>query len=260
MTSAIYEGTVYHRRHQPLAHGFGYRLFLLYLDLAELPAAFANSRLFGTSHWRPVRFCRADFLGPTHVPLDDAVRDLVEARLAWRPTGPIRMLTQLRFFGYGFNPVSFYYCFSANDLRVEAVVAEINNTPWNERYAYVLAPEPGKPCVFEMAKVFHVSPFFPMDMTYRWRFDPPGENLRIHMENHRQAQLHFEAGLRLKRHPMTAGNLRRMFCRYPLLSFKVSAGIYWQALKLKCKGVPFFDHPKHHESLEEHHENDSPRE
>jgi DUF1365 family protein len=130
MHSAIYHGWLRHRRHAPSRHAFRYRLFLMYLDLAELDTVFRGRWLWSARRMALARFDRTDHLGDPDVPLDRAVRDLVESRGGRRPAGPIRLLTHLRYFGHCFNPVSFYYCFDAGDTRVETVVAEVNNTPW----------------------------------------------------------------------------------------------------------------------------------
>lgn len=140
MNSAIYEGTVQHRRFQPVPHEFSYRLFMMYLDLDELGDVLARSPFWSDRRWAPARFRRADYLGDPHAPLADAVRDEAARRLGHRPEGPVRMLTHLRYWGYCFNPVTFYYCFAPGGERLEAIVAEITNTPWNERHRYVLDP------------------------------------------------------------------------------------------------------------------------
>ncbi len=177
MHSAIYRGWVRHRRHAPRRHVFRYRLFLLYLDLAELDTVFRGRWLWSTRRLALARFHRADHLGDTATPLDAAVRDLVEAQTGRRPAGPIRLLTHLRYFGYCFNPVSFYYCFDASGARVETIVAEVNNTPWGERHCYVLDETHDAGCGdrrrYRFDKAFHVSPFMPMDLTYDWRFGSP---------------------------------------------------------------------------------------
>jgi DUF1365 family protein len=162
MDSCIYEGQVKHARVKPAKHQFSYRLFLMYLDLAELESLFRKRWLWSTSRPALARFRRSDHLGPADQPLDEAVRDLVETR----PNGPIRLLTNLSYFGYCFNPVSFYYCFSAEGEKVEYIVSEVNNTPWGERDTYVLKCD--APSVadsswrFNPTKKMHVSPFMPM--------------------------------------------------------------------------------------------------
>jgi DUF1365 family protein len=182
------------------------------------------------------------------VPLDTAVRDLVASRLGSRPRGPIRLLTHLRYFGYSFNPVSFYYLFDAADSRVEFIVAEITNAPWKQRHAYVMAvagaARHGKRAWrFSFQKEFHVSPFMPMDMRYDWSFGAPGEGLHVHMENWREGGVVFDATLNLRRQEMTAGALANALIRFPFITARVSALIYWQACKLLMKRARFFTHP-----------------
>jgi hypothetical protein len=247
MHSALYTGRLSHRRYLPVAHAFRYRVTLAWLDLAELDTAF-RGRWFWSGRRRTLAwFRRADFLGDPEVPLDVAVRDRVERETGERPVGPVRLLAQLRTFGHCFNPVSFYYCYDARDRRVEAIVAEITNTPWNERHAYVLRPrdplEPGTPLRFRLAKAFHVSPFMPMDIDYDWRFSPPGKALAVHMENRRAGNRLFNATLLLKREEISTGSLASALARWPFASVVVLARIYWQALRLLAKRAPFHTHP-----------------
>jgi len=247
MHSAIFEGSVRHRRMAPRPHRFRYRLFMLYLDLAELDTVFEGSRLFSCTGRAPARFRRSDHLGDPAVPLDRAVRDLVEERTGRRPDGPIRLLTHLRYFGYVFNPVSFYYCFDRTDSRLDSIVAEVNNTPWGERHCYVLEVPRGLAAHatprFTPAKQMHVSPFMPMDVDYDWRFGTPGPSLGVHMANFRSGRKLFDATLVLRRREITPRSLARMLWVYPLITAKVIGAIHWQALCLWLKRTPVFDHP-----------------
>jgi uncharacterized protein len=231
--SALYVGRVRHRRHAPRPHEFSYRLFMAYLDLAELDRAFAGRWLWSARRPALARFAREDHLGDPRVPLDEAVRALVERETGRRPAGPIRLLTHLRYFGYVFNPVSFYYCFDREGARVVNVVAEVNNTPWGERCCYVLATDA------TTKKAMHVSPFMPMDLEYRWRFTQPAERLAVHMALTRNGEEVFHATLGMKREPLS--NL--ILLRHPFMTAKVIGAIYWQALKLWLKGVPVYTHP-----------------
>jgi DUF1365 family protein len=250
MHSALYSGWVSHRRLQPTRNAFRYRLFMVWLDLAELDRAFAGRWLWSTRRAAPARFRRTDYLGPHDRPLDVAVRDLVEARTGARPAGAVRMLAHLRYFGYCFNPVTFYYCYDGDD-RLETIVAEITNTPWRERHQYVLplarAAADGPHHVWQFGKDFHVSPFLPMAMDYEWRFDAPAERLNVHMVNRGvgappETRV-FDATLALEREEITGPALARALAGYPLITAKVVAMIHWQALKLWLKRTPFFVHP-----------------
>jgi DUF1365 family protein len=253
-SSALYEGRVVHRREGPRVHAFGYRVALLYLDLDELPELLA--RHWFTSHERTnvIAFRRADYFGDPAVPLADAVRACVEERIGRRPRGAVRMLTQLRTFGYVFNPVSFYYCFDeAGEL--DAIAAEITNTPWRERHTYVLDAKAAQRVGaggdhaaahmrWSFAKEFHVSPFFDMAQAYQWTFAAPGDRLSVHMTNVEGGRAVFHAGLELTRRELTGAALAWSLVRHPLLTWRVHLAIYWQALRLHLKRTPFFVHPK----------------
>lgn len=247
MHSAIFTGTIRHRRLVPRPHRFRYRLFMLYLDLDELPQVFAGSRLFASGRRAIAAFRREDHLGDPRVPLGLAVRDLVEQRTGARPGGPIRLLTHLRYFGYVFNPVSFYYCFDAADRHIEAIVAEVNNTPWGERHCYVLGADAvddqSARRRYRPAKRMHVSPFMPMDIDYDWRFREPGARLAVHMENFRGGRKLFDATLQLERREITPRSLALVLAAFPLMTLKVIAAIHWQALRLWLKRTPVYAHP-----------------
>ena len=245
--SCIYEGRVRHRRFTPVEHAFDYRLFMMYLDLDEAPRVFSGRWFWAIGRRALAWLKREDHLGDSATPLADAVRDLVAEKTGRRPAGPVRLLTHLRYFGYCFNPVSFYYCYDASGERLETIVAEVNNTPWGEQHCYVLSGgEPvGESGIrrFELGKAMHVSPFMPMDIDYDWRFSPPADALSVHMQNLRQGAKLFDATLTLTRTEITGASLARVLVAYPWMTVKVMVAIHWQALKLWLKRVPFLVHP-----------------
>lgn len=247
VASAIYSGRVRHRRHAPRPHAFAYRLFQMYLDLDELPTLFGGRLLWRYESPGIASYRRGDYLGDPAVPLAEAVRELVAERLGRRPDGPIRLLTHLRYFGYCFNPVSIYYCFDRQGRDLEAIVAEVTNTPWNERHAYVLDAARGRTAGaalrFRFGKAFHVSPFIGMDCAYDWRFTTPRQRLVVHMENHTPAGRLFDATLTLQRREISTAALARALLEFPFMSVRVAGAIYLQAARLWAKRTPFFAHP-----------------
>lgn len=249
MHSAIYAGQLDHRRHLPRRHVFRYGLFMVLLDLDELDTVFAGRWLWSTTRRAVARFDRRDHLGDPGVALATAVRDLVAQRTGTRSAGPIRLLTQLRYFGYVFNPVSFYFCFDADGRGVTAIVAEVNNTPWGERHCYVVVPErEGDWLVARTDKVMHVSPFQPMALQYEWRFQVGGGPWRIAMalrpRGEPSALPVFHALMALERRAITGHSLATTLLRFPWMTLKVIAAIHWEALRLWAKRVPVHDHPE----------------
>jgi DUF1365 family protein len=248
IASAVYEGTVRHRRFEPVEHSFRYRLFLMYLDLGELPEVLDPFPLFSARRAAPARFRREDFLGEPDRPLDECAREVVAAATGTRPRGPVRLLTGLRYFGHSFNPVSFYYCFAGGGERVDAIVADVENTPWGERHPYVLARGERRGTVLadDLEKAFHVSPLMGMDQTYSFRASEPGESIAVQIESRPRGEhgKTFDATLNLRRRELSRGTLNRMLARYPAMSLQVVTKIYAQALRLKLKGARYHPHPE----------------
>jgi len=264
VNSCLYVGHVRHRRRAPVAHEFAAALHMLYLDLDELPRALDGRWLWSARRIAPAWFRRADFLGDARVPLAQAVRELVLARTGLALAGPVRLLANLRTWGVLMNPVSFYYCFDAAGERVEAIVAEVTNTPWNERHAYVLRARaaesradargpadaarhpqraPRRALRFALRKQLHVSPFMPMEQDYDWRFGVPAQRLVVHMRSEDASGAGFDATLALRRRPLTSRALAAAFARQPWISARIAVLIYWNALRLWMKRAPFHVHP-----------------
>ena len=254
MQSAIFNGQVSHARKTPLRHAFSYDVSMAYLDLAELEAVFEGRWFWSTKRPAIVRFRREDYLGDPQTSLDAAIRDLVESRTGRRPDGPVRLLTHLSWFGYCFNPISLYYCFDAADTRVVTVVAEVRNTPWGERCAYVLTDSmnrgTGKTLRFSTGKEMHVSPFMDMDVDYDWLLTEPEDDLVVRINNRSNDRRFFNATLILKRREISGRSLAGTLVRYPLMTFRVTLAIYWQALRLWVKGCPLQAHPDKKTSIQ----------
>lgn len=244
--SALYRGTVTHARWRPRRRAFRYAMTMAYLDLDELDALQASIPFFSLDRPNLLSFRRRDHLpGRPEPTLREAVLATVEQHLGARPDGAVRVLTQLRSWGWCFNPVTFYYCFRLADDGLVAILAEITNTPWGERHVYALSAEPGSHyhgAVF--SKGFHISPFLPMDLTYRWRFTTPDARLRVRMHCNRtggEPALH--AQLMLRRFPLTVSALSQSLLRTPAMSAGAHAAIYWQALRRWLEGTPYYRHP-----------------
>lgn len=246
MHSCLYEGAVAHHRRDPVKHRFRYGLVMAYLDLEELPQLVGRGRLLSDSRYSLAAFCQGDRLFDDANSLDAQVRELCAQRSGTKPTGPIRVLTQLRWYGYYFSPLNLYFAFDSAGEQVEQVLAEVSNTPWGERHAYVLCDrnrtEPGE-LRFEHAKNFHVSPFMSMAGEYRWRLTTPGDELTVGLSRRAPSERSFDANLTLHRKPLTAANLRWALVRYPAMTAQVTAAIYYQALKLWWKRCPYHPHP-----------------
>jgi uncharacterized protein len=246
LASAIYHGYVRHRRFGARKRIFTYKVFMVYLDLQELNQVFAQSRYWSNKHFGLAWLRKKDFLNGSEQPLYDSIADIVEQHQGKRPTGPIRMLTNLRYFGFIINPITCYYCFDNSGEQLQTVVAEVTNTPWRQRCHYVLDVSPTEPSKkynrqqLDFAKVMYVSPFQTMDLVYRWRGKKPANRLLVHVDVLQKEQRIFDASLVLSRVPMDKKNMNYYIMRYPWMTLKVFAAIYWQAVILWLKKFTYY--------------------
>ena len=247
MRTCLYEGRLRHRRETPVVHDFSYAVYMTCLDLGELPASLRGRLLWSSERAAPLRFRRTDHFGDPNEPLADSVRKLVLERTGRAPAGAVLLLTNLRHFGHVFNPISFFYCLDATGEGLEAVVAEVSNTPWRERHLYVLDARGLEPrngwYVFDQPKEFHVSPFMDMDATYRFRLTPPGSRIGAEIACERADGRFFVASMGLLRRAATTPALMGVLARFPFMTLKVVAAIHFQALRLWLKRVPVVPHP-----------------
>jgi len=244
MKSCIYKGRVRHQRYAPRMHTFTYSLFMMYVDLDELPNLFNKHLLWAVNAFNIASFYRQDHHGDD-LSLADSIRSLVFEKTGQKPNGPIRLLTHFRYFGYVFNPLSMYFCYDASGQQITHVVAEVMNTPWKEQHCYVLSNGQRDQIISaNHKKEFHVSPFMNMDMEYHWNIHTPNNILNISIENRSQDEKLFDASIYLNKIEINSTNLRNVLLNFPLMTLKVSAMIHFEALKLWMKGIRYVPHPK----------------
>lgn len=239
LNSVLFVGQVRHRRFTPHHHALNYSLFMPCIDLDEWPTLMGSTCLLGESWWHWARFKRQDYVGEGE--LKEAVQQKVAELTGEHLTGKVMALIHLRYFGLYFSPVNFYYVYDEqNNWRY--LLAEVSNTPWNERHYYAIPAGAERLAQWQHPKAFHVSPFNPINQTYQWHVREPDERLMVHLECW-QAEKQFDATLQMQAQPFTAKKLLWLLVKTPVMSVKVMFGIYWEAMKLWIKGVPVYDHP-----------------
>lgn len=238
--SAVFTGRVRHRRFAQKHHSFTYPLYMLALDLDELASGATSAGIFGSEWYRPVRLVEKDYLPGDPAPLKNRILNKVRSLGGNGQIERVIMLVQARCFGLYFSPVNFYFCYSSEGLCIY-MLAEVSNTPWNERHYYLV----DLPISAKTEKVFHVSPFMDLDMSYHWRIKPPselGSGLVVHIENRSTGPSEeklFDATLTLNKEALSAESLRRVWLRQPLMTFSIVRGIYYQAVRLFMKRIRF---------------------
>lgn len=248
--SHVYLGQISHRRFSPKKHSFNYSLYMLALDVAEIENAKSGFGIFGFSWYHPLRFVEKDYLRGEPFSLSTRITHKVALLNGHADIDKIIMLVQVRSFGVYFSPANFYFCYN-QDGKCTQMLAEVSNTPWNERHYYLvdLLAEGEK----SNKKEFQVSPFMDLDMSYFWRVKPPNDdndNLVINIENKRinasngKTEKLFDANLKMKKQAFTQKGLLKVWCQLPVMSLKIVSTIYWQALKLFIKRIPFIGYQK----------------
>ncbi|WP_458730188.1 DUF1365 domain-containing protein [Alteromonas alvinellae] len=241
MESAIYKGKVCHQRFKPTQHKFDYDIYLFWLKLEsdELNALSDTLTYFSAHSKARVRFKREDYLGDPSISLKQAVLErMTELNGGKTLNGDVFMLGQLRMWGLYFSPVNFYYLRNVEG-KYTHMLAEVSNTPWNERHHYLVNLDTQA----DTPKAFHVSPFNPMDMTYKWSISQPSSRLSLAMDCVREDK-EFSAGINLTKFTLDNANLSAALKRIPSMTIKTVAGIYWHALKLLLKRTPLYTHPE----------------
>jgi uncharacterized protein len=248
---SLFTGTIEHRRFSPKKNSFTYGVCYYFLDLKEIRNVFKIPLLFTYNRPGLLSFWRKDYLGNKNRSLDSAVRDEILKQKHVRPKGPIWVLTNISYFGYCFNPVTFYYCYGENGETLDFIVSEITNTPWGEKRRQVFSFSEQETTTFKFSKDFHVSPFMPMNIDYTWVFRKPDKKIYVFMQNRSAGtnEVLFDSTLHLERIPLNLKNVIWSFLSFPFVTFKTMLAIHFQALKLYLKRVPFYPHPPGGEGL-----------
>lgn len=240
MNSAIYSGIVGHKRFSPKVHQFQYRIFLLALDLDELPKLTQFRPWFAVDRFAFLSFRHQDYLQSSHQVTKQAVWEKVSALGGNNFAGQVVFLGQMRCLGFYFSPINFYYCHNqAGELCY--LLAEVSNTPWNERHYYLVDAQLLQTTI---PKDFHVSPFMDLSMQYQWVMSALDKELKLSITNTAQNDRLFSAWLVMERQALTRRNLWRQIIRIPAMTLKTVLGIYWQALRLYLKKVPYVPYRK----------------
>ena len=234
--SALYVGKVTHRRLRPRVHALAYRVYMLLLDLDEVDRL--DLKVLRRARFGLMSFDPRDHGDGSDTPLRVQTETRLRQAAITGPIGAIRLLTMPRVLGYGFNPISLYFCHRP-DGTLAAVVHEVTNT-FGERHAYVApAGETGRVHRHAAPKSLHVSPFMDMDMGYAFRVSEPGERVKVLIDLKDSEGVRLATGFIGERRPLTDGQLLRAWLTHPLLTLKVIGGIHWEALRIWTKGIAY---------------------
>jgi len=247
MDSAIYFGNVRHRRFHPVPHSFAYGVFMAFLDIDRIQELTGVSRWLSYNRFNWASYDERDHFGDPGLSLRQRLEQDAATQGVSLPDGQIFLLTHLRYFGYNFNPVSFYYCYDTQE-RLQLVLAEVSST-FGESHNYWLSQDNELPSSnakrYRCAKALHVSPFMSMKLDYTFTLTPPDKTLVVHMDTIEDGKPFFGATLNLERRPWSARSLHRALLSHPWMTAKVIFAIHWEALRLYLKRLPVFTHPRH---------------
>jgi len=242
--SALYVGSVMHRRLRPRAHNLRFRVFWILLDLDELDRLPRTVRLFSYNRLNAVSFHDADHGDGSTTPLRRQIdRHLREAGID-NAGGSIQLLCMPRIFGYGFNPLSIYFCYRP-DESIAAILYEVHNT-FGERHTYLIPVGDGVRGAIDQCcqKVFYVSPFMDMDLTYAFRVAVPGERVSVAIDTSDADGRLLTAVLAGKRKPLNGASLLRVLVTHPAVTLKVIGAIHWHAVRMLLKGFTLRARPR----------------
>lgn len=242
MQSSIYVGTIAHHRRIPREHRFRYPFFMWFLDLDKIDRLPSLGRWFSASRMALSRFHRPDYYGDPATSLASAIRERMEELTGKPVDGQVFGLLNLRTLGLYFSPVNFYYGYDG-DGQLSHFLAEVSNIPWNERHQYSYYVK-GDSLTPDHPKQFKVSPFNPLNQHYRWELTPPTEKVYVKIDVDDDRGHVFTARLELDRRELNTKSVSRELLKKPAMTVFVVAGIYWQALKLYLKGVPYIPYKK----------------
>ncbi|WP_306523828.1 DUF1365 domain-containing protein [Rheinheimera sp.] len=236
---AWYKGRVGHKRYLPEVHDFGYDVSYLWLDLQQLDSLSSFGRYLSLEKFAAWSFRRKDYLQGAD-DLAQAVKDKVKALGGDKEVQLVFLLSPLANFNVFFSPLNLYYCYA--DGKPLYLLAEVSNTPWNERHYYLIPLQTEGDTEFCHDKNFHVSPFNPLDMQYQWKINQPETELQLSISNWRLGERVFSAWLDLTRHELNKPSLQQQLIHTPWQNVQVVFRIYWHALKLLFKRLPVYGH------------------
>jgi len=239
--SAIYQGDVVHQRFLPKHHKFTYSMFFFWLKLSEITDELNFVNYFSVNKRSLYQFKVSDYFPYKQPQTPQELASAVKAKMqdlgASDVSGEIYFFGQVRALGIFFSPVNFYFHKPTTSDECNWMLAEVSNTPWNERHYYLVDMYNQK----DTDKQFHVSPFNPIDMQYKWQVGQPNNSFNLALSCYK-SERHFTASLALKKHALSSKNMKRLVFKIPSTTLFSLIGIYWQALKLFIKRVPIYSH------------------